>query len=315
MPAPLAVAERLGSLLLERIGILKSSHDRVSDLFNVTTFPNEQKDNVTKWLAKACATAGVELYPYFAHCCIFAQLYIELLSGLATPGLVTLRKVLDCLYFVGQSFVSAWAYDTGEGLVVFDSLDNVGETENILIPNLKALEFAGTDIKHLVITHEHFDHYDGVRCLTGARNGPLKDKTIAEGDELTVGNVTLKFHETPGHTPGTISAVFSVYDNGVEHNAGFSGGVGFPSAAAAKAQQIASLNRFADLGLEAGVDTVIADHQSMDRSLYHFDLPEHRHSGSENPFVIGADAAARYFRFNVHCTRVQSARDGQDLQV
>ncbi|KAK2026316.1 Metallo-hydrolase/oxidoreductase, partial [Colletotrichum zoysiae] len=246
--------------------------------FNVTTFPNEQKDNVTKWLAEARATAGVDLYPYFAHRCILAQVYPELSSGLATPGLVTPREVFDRLYFIGQSFVSAWAYDTGDGLVVFDSLDNAAEAENILIPNLKALGFAGTDIKHLVITHEHFDHYGGARwlqdnfhpatyasaaaweSLAAVQNGPLKDKTIAEGDELTVGNVTFKFYETPGHTPGTISAVFSVYDNGVEHKAGFFGGVGFPSAAAAKAQQIASLNRFADLGLEAGVDTVIANH-------------------------------------------------------
>ncbi|KAK1999479.1 Metallo-hydrolase/oxidoreductase, partial [Colletotrichum falcatum] len=246
--------------------------------FNVTTFPNEQADNVTKWLAEARTIAGVDLYPHFAHRCILGQVYPELSRAAQSPGFITPREVFSRFYFIGQSAVSAWAYDTGEGLVVFDSLNNAGEAENILVPSLTALGFPGADIKHLIITHEHFDHYGGARwiqdkfqpatyasapaweALVKVEDGPLKDKTIAEGDELTIGNVTFRFYLTPGHTPGTLSTIFSVYDDDVEHKAGFFGGVGIPSAAADKAQQIASFNRFADLGSEAGVDTLIANH-------------------------------------------------------
>ncbi|KAK1574366.1 beta-lactamase-like protein, partial [Colletotrichum navitas] len=246
--------------------------------FNITTFPNEQKDNVTKWLAEARTTAGVDLYAHFAHRCILSQVYPELSSAAQTPGFVTPREVFSRCYFIGQSAVSAWAYDTGDGLVIFDSLNNAEEAEQILIPNLEALGFVGTDIKHIVITHEHFGHYGGARwiqdnfhpatyvsaaaweSLVKVENGPLKDKTVAEGNVLTLGNATFKFYETPGHTPGTISTIFSVYDNGIEHKAGFFGGLGVPSEAAAKMQQIASLTRFADLGLKAGVDTLIAHH-------------------------------------------------------
>jgi len=63
------------------------------------------------------------------------------------------------------------------------------------------------------------------------------------------------------------------------------------------------------------VDTLIANHQTMDRSLIHLDLLEHRPSDSENPFLLGADAVDRYFRSIAHCVRVKAARDGQDLQA
>ncbi|KAK1953566.1 hypothetical protein LY78DRAFT_697796 [Colletotrichum sublineola] len=278
------------------------SHAQLPGLFNITTFPNEQKDNVTKWLAEARTTAGVDLYPHFAHRCILGQVYPELSRAAQTPGFVTPREVFSRFYFIGQSAVSSWAYDIDEGLVVFDALNNAEEAEKILLPTLETLGFTGTDIKHLI-------------ALAEVDDGPLKDKTIAEGDELTFGNVTCKFHVTPGHTPGTVSTIFSVYDDGVEHKAGFYGGVGTPSEATAKVRQIASFNRFADLGLEAGVDTLIANHQTMDRSLFHFGLLEHRPSGSEHPFVIGADAVERYFRFNAQCVRVKAARDDQDLQI
>ncbi|KDN61661.1 hypothetical protein CSUB01_10670 [Colletotrichum sublineola] len=264
------------------------SHAQLPGLFNITTFPNEQKDNVTKWLAEARTTAGVDLYPHFAHRCILGQVYPELSRAAQTPGFVTPREVFSRFYFIGQSAVSSWAYDIDEGLVVFDALNNAEEAEKILLPTLETLGFTGTDIKHLIVTHEHFDHYGGARWLQSNR---------------------------PRHTPGTVSTIFSVYDDGVEHKAGFYGGVGTPSEATAKVRQIASFNRFADLGLEAGVDTLIANHQTMDRSLFHFGLLEHRPSGSEHPFVIGADAVERYFRFNAQCVRVKAARDDQDLQI
>ncbi|GKT66372.1 beta-lactamase domain protein [Colletotrichum tofieldiae] len=309
------------------------AHAQFQDFFNITTFPNEQKDNVTRWLAEAHTLASTDLYAYFAHRCILGQVYPELSSASQNPGFIAPREVFDRFYFIGQSAVSAWAYDTSEGLVVFDALNNAEEAENILIPNLEALGFTGNSIKHLIITHEHFDHYGGVRwiqdkfqpatyataaawdTLATIENGPLRDKTIAEGDVLTFSNVTFKFHVTPGHTPGTLSSIFPIYDKGVEHTAGFYGGVGIPSSAAAKDQQIVSLNRFAGLGEKAGVDTLIANHQTQDRALYHFDLLEHRATGSENPFVIGEDAFNRYLRVNAQCVRVKAARDGQNLQV
>ncbi|KAI3391179.1 hypothetical protein diail_7784 [Diaporthe ilicicola] len=309
------------------------AHAQFEDFFNITTFPNEQKENVTQWLNEARTLAGPDLYAYFAHRCILGGVYPELYSAAQLPGFVAPREVFDGFYFIGQSAVSAWAYDTGEGLVVFDSLKGAAQAEGILIPALETLGFTGNDIKHLIITHEHFDHYGGARWLQDNFNpityasaaawetlvqvegGPVQDKTIEDGEVLTVGNVTLNFYVTPGHTPGTVSSIFKIYDEGVEHTAGFYGGIGIPKNASAKDQQITSLNRFADLAREAGVDTLIANHQTQDRALYHFDLLEHRPEGAGHPFVIGADAFDRYLRVNGQCVRVQAARVGQFLEV
>ncbi|KAK1641477.1 beta-lactamase-like protein, partial [Colletotrichum phormii] len=167
---------------------------------------------------------------------------------------------------------------TGDGLIVFDALNKAAEAEGILIPSLSTLGFTASDIKHLVITHEHFDHYGGARwlqdnfyfstyasatawkTLSQFQDGPIKDKTISDGDQLTIGNVTFNFFVTPGHTPGTVSTIFEVSDNGAKHIAGFYGGVGITSSASAKDRQVVSLNRFADLAKQAGVDTLIANH-------------------------------------------------------
>ena len=48
---------------------------------------------------------------------------------------------------------------------------------------------------------------------------PKRDMVINEGDNLTLGATTLKFHHHPGHTPGVLSAEFTVYDNGTPHKA------------------------------------------------------------------------------------------------
>ena len=110
------------------------------------------------------------------------------------------------------------------------------------------------DIKYIVITHEHGDHYGGARYLQktyGAKvvasaiawqgmadtfashNGlgsrlPIPDKDIVmdDGRTLTLGNTTVTFYITPGHTKGVLSAIFPVTDNGGRHVVGYFGGNG-----------------------------------------------------------------------------------------
>jgi glyoxylase-like metal-dependent hydrolase (beta-lactamase superfamily II) len=102
----------------------------------------------------------------------------------------------------------------------------------------------GLSVKYVILTHGHGDHVGGVSALLAAYPGALlaagKDETpvlddagynfteyitgraetfrpdllLSDGDELTVGQVTLKVIATPGHTIGGISllvpgAVFS----------------------------------------------------------------------------------------------------------
>jgi hypothetical protein len=42
---------------------------------------------------------------------------------------------------------------------------------------------------------------------------------VKDGDTLTLGGTPLRFYHHPGHSPGALSAEFTVYDNGVPHKA------------------------------------------------------------------------------------------------
>src|SRR5262245_10226003 len=86
---------------------------------------------------------------------------------------------------------------------------------------LDEAEQHGFTIKYVIETHLHADFVSGHRELaarTGARvvfgaAAPAKFEfmPVRDGDEIRLGNVTLKFLETPGHTPESISVL--VFDN------------------------------------------------------------------------------------------------------
>lgn len=108
-------------------------------------------------------------------------------------------------------------------------IDPAGDEEQV-VARIKENDF---DLKYIVNTHGHADHTSGnakVKALTGAKlimhelddqmfnseNGrataqqwgfapsPNADITVKEGDEITVGDVSLKVLHTPGHSPGGI---------------------------------------------------------------------------------------------------------------
>ncbi|WP_237153340.1 hydroxyacylglutathione hydrolase [Oryzibacter oryziterrae] len=87
-------------------------------------------------------------------------------------------------------------------------------------PILAELEQRGWRLDHILITHHHADHIQGVAdilarhkaSVTGAaidrhRLPPL-DRALADGDCFTVGTVTGRMWETPGHTLGHVVYYF-----------------------------------------------------------------------------------------------------------
>lgn len=116
--------------------------------------------------------------------------------------------------------------DSGEAMVI-----DPGEATPEL---MAALE--GANVTMLVNTHAHIDHVGGnaaVKEVTGAEfvcheacidmlrnvsaqgrmfglsvpDSPEPDRFIREGDTLTVGSVTLKVVDVPGHAPGHIALI------------------------------------------------------------------------------------------------------------
>jgi metallo-beta-lactamase class B len=306
------------------------------------SFPKADTAAVAQHLSNAKALAGSDMQDAYAHRCVFNQVYPERTRAIQQYMLIEPRKVFDNLYFVGHQGVSAWVVATSQGLVLFDALDNPDEAKAVIVGGMERLGLDPKQIKYVVITHAHGDHFGGstffkatygsrllaskvdwntmseAKTNPSRRVGPAEwialtpdhDMDITEGQKFTVGDTTFNFYVTPGHTPGTVSTIFKTTDRGAPHVVGFYGGGGLPQSIEAQRQQIASLGRFAELAKAAGADTLIANHQTQDGSLLKLEELKYRLPGAAHPYVIGRDAFARYFAVQQECARVQLAREG-----
>jgi glyoxylase-like metal-dependent hydrolase (beta-lactamase superfamily II) len=117
----------------------------------------------------------------------------------------------------------------------------------------KALAAAeGTRLTKLLITHSHGDHTAGIQTVkeqTGAQvychpdepwlPADQIDVPLADGDEIRVGDQTLKVILTPGHTPG--STCFLLGDRLFSGDTLFPGGPGRTQTHADLEQEIVSI--------------------------------------------------------------------------
>lgn len=108
------------------------------------------------------------------------------------------------------------------GVLVHDPA--TGATASIDAPEAGPVETAlrstGWRLSDILITHHHADHTGAVaelkarhRCrVTAPRNEaariPAVDATVGEGDTASVGGLTARVLDTPGHTAGHIAYVF-----------------------------------------------------------------------------------------------------------
>jgi metallo-beta-lactamase class B len=162
-------------------------------------------------------------------------------------------KVFDNLYYVGPGSVAVWLIPTTDGLILVDSTQE--PLVDHVIDGIRKLGFEPKNIKYILLTHGHLDHFGGagkIQALSGARVAtleedwtlieatyqnpgrgnrdpgvPLKrDMVLREGQTLTLGTTSLKVYKLPGHTPGSPSFEFTVYDNGKPYKAFLFGGPG-----------------------------------------------------------------------------------------
>jgi hydroxyacylglutathione hydrolase len=83
----------------------------------------------------------------------------------------------------------------------------------------EALKAKGWTLTHILVTHHHADHTQGIeplksetRCsVIGPKGEAAKikglDRTVGEGDKFSFGGVDVEVLDTPGHTAGHISYV------------------------------------------------------------------------------------------------------------
>jgi metallo-beta-lactamase class B len=229
-------------------------------------------------------------------------------------------KVFDNLYFFGQSEYAVWAITTSQGIIVLDTIFDYS-VEDEVVGGMKKLGLDPANIKYAVVSHAHPDHDGGARFLqehygtrvimspadwdvldkrtVGAK--PKRDIEATDGQKLTLGDTTLTLYITPGHTPGTISTLFPVKDNGTPHLAALWGGVGLNPDRERLGLYIRSAQRFSDIVKQAGADVILANHTDWDRSKINLPMLAKRAPGSPNPYIVGNAKALNFLKVAEEC--------------
>ena len=148
-------------------------------------------------------------------------------------------------YLVGTCGISSILITGEDGHVLIDSGTEAGA--ELVAANIRELGFKLSDVRFLLISHEHVDHVGGIarlQQLTGAtlvssaaaekvlNSGiPSTDdpqagmhkpfpaasvgRVVGDGSDVRLGNLRLFAMTTPGHTPGATSWRWESCDGGV----------------------------------------------------------------------------------------------------
>ena len=141
-------------------------------------------------------------------------------------------QLIDNIYYVGTDGIAVYVIKTSQGLILMDTA--LPQSTGMIKDNITKLGLKVADIKIILNTHAHFDHTGGfaevkketgAQLVAGERDKPLLeggyypgdeknedlafpavkvDRTVKEGDKVTLGDTTLTAHATPGHSPGCV---------------------------------------------------------------------------------------------------------------
>ena len=236
-------------------------------------------------------------------------------------------KVFDNLYYVGPGFVSVWLIPTSDGLILIDSAQE--PYVDHVIDNIRKAGFDPKNIKFILITHGHLDHFGGaakIQALSGARVAMLeedwqlvgpalkRDTVIEEGGGIIAGNTRIRIRKLPGHTPGSASFEFTVYDGNQPYRAFVFGGPGQRNGVEGGTQFLSSIERlqrqFADIEVPVHVHSWLATYPYPGGGIFErAQALARRKPGDPHPFVD--NAAWRQWLATAHAGTVKYIEDAK----
>ncbi len=256
---------------------------------------------------------------------------VQMARGAPAPG-----KAFDNLYFVGSNWVSAWAIKTSEGIILIDALNNQAEAESVIDGGLRKLGLDPKEIKYVIVTHAHGDHYGGAVHLVekykarvvmsepdwkqtegkleyeSALWGPVpkRDVSVSDGDKITLGDTSVTVNITPGHTLGTITPSFEVRWSGKTHRVLLWGGTAFNFGKDIPRLEsyIAATERMAKAAQAQGIDVMLSNHAGYDGTVAKLDTLARQGGTGSNPFVLGTPTVVRALQAMGECAKAQKDR-------
>jgi metallo-beta-lactamase class B len=166
----------------------------------------------------------------------------QLFAALKAP--VPPRTLVGNIHYVGASGVSSFLITTPAGHILLDT--GFEDTVPLIVHGVEQLGFKLADIRIILSSHAHIDHTGGhalMKKLTGASiyasaedarvlesggvddfisfppdtivYAPVKaDHLVTDGEQVTLGGVTLTAHLTPGHTRGATTWSMEINEDG-----------------------------------------------------------------------------------------------------
>jgi metallo-beta-lactamase class B len=247
-------------------------------------------------------------------------------------------QIFDNVYAVGNAETWIYAITTSDGIILIVS-GTAAEVEPIVLPGLAALGLDPADVRIILLGHGHSDHFGGssfFQAEYGTRVGtteadwntmeqpagrgrgvdptaPRRDLVVSENEPVVLGDTSIRLVEIPGHTPGALGFIFSVYDNGARHVAGLFGGTVLATAytpAAGLLQYVDSIERFLEVAAEEGVDVELQNHPIFDDTPQRLAALASRGAGEPHPFVIGREGYQRFWGIISVCMQADILNKG-----
>jgi len=257
-------------------------------------------------------------------------------AGRGTPARETWHaepaKVADNLYFLGTRIHSAWAIVGSQGIIVVEALFDYAAKDEIL-DGLKKVGLDPAKVKYVILSHAHGDHDGGAKLLQDSIPGvhliygvedwdaidklenrpggkPKHDMVGDDGMNVSVGDASVRIVTMPGHTPGTLSYLFEVRDNGKPLRVAYVGGTAIPFGADAAYydRYLASSRKVAKAAADYGATVLLSNHSEFDDAYFKAHTAAGRKPGEPNPFEVGANGVARYFAVVQACTTAAKIR-------
>ena len=251
-------------------------------------------------------------------------------------------KIFDNVYVVGQAGTAQYVITTPEGIILIDS-GFVQEEESVLLPAFKKLDLDPAQIKILIVSHGHPDHFGGALYLQehyhpkiylsaqdwdfmtkvypveNAKKKkpdppsppPQHDMVMQESQPIGLGGEKVTPVFTPGHTPGSMGLIFDVMDQGKRHVAAIWGGTILAVNAISTEglqEYVRSLAHFGNMTEQAKVDVELQNHPFYDGFQEKLAKVRERKPSEPNPFIVGQANYSHFVEVMSECVQAQIGR-------